>query len=301
MPKYFFKKDEVLEVPDSKYELEGFLKSIDEEEDDFNVYKGPTIDELEAVANNFRREFENEKKSLLTRREQEAQEIVQRADEEAREITRQIRLQVDTERAEWDQIKRQEKEGWESYVEREKSLLLKDREDTLAKAFKEGEAEGRKLGMDEVLKNSEGVISRLHHIVGMVLDKRKSIFASIEPQVVELILFSVRKVVKVVTSSTKEVVRSNVLEALQRVKDSSEIIVRINSSDLDSLDAVKDQIYERMNKKDFRIVEDHTIDPGGCIVDTDFGSIDARISTQLHALEREIQALSPMDESGENL
>jgi len=46
--------------------------------------------------------------------------------------------------------------------------------------------------------------------------------------------------------------------------------------------------------KSIQIVEDTTVDPGGCIIETDFGEIDARISSQLSELEQKILEISPI-------
>ena len=46
--------------------------------------------------------------------------------------------------------------------------------------------------------------------------------------------------------------------------------------------------------KSIKILEDSTVDKGGCIIETDFGSIDARISSQLHEIEEKILELMPI-------
>jgi flagellar assembly protein FliH len=42
------------------------------------------------------------------------------------------------------------------------------------------------------------------------------------------------------------------------------------------------------------VAEDSSVDPGGCIIETDFGEIDARISSQLAEMEARILQVSPM-------
>jgi flagellar assembly protein FliH len=42
------------------------------------------------------------------------------------------------------------------------------------------------------------------------------------------------------------------------------------------------------------VVEDSTVDSGGCVIETDFGEINARISSQLAELEDAILAMSPI-------
>ncbi|MCL2318626.1 MAG: FliH/SctL family protein, partial [Treponema sp.] len=46
--------------------------------------------------------------------------------------------------------------------------------------------------------------------------------------------------------------------------------------------------------KSLQIVEDSTVDEGGCVIETDFGEIDARISSQLAELETKILEISPI-------
>jgi flagellar assembly protein FliH len=56
----------------------------------------------------------------------------------------------------------------------------------------------------------------------------------------------------------------------------------------------KDYISLVEGVKSIQVVEDSTVDEGGCIIETDFGEIDARISSQLAELETKIRELSPI-------
>jgi flagellar assembly protein FliH len=47
------------------------------------------------------------------------------------------------------------------------------------------------------------------------------------------------------------------------------------------------------------VLEDSSVDKGGCIIETDFGQIDARISSQLHEIEENITELMPIRTKGE--
>ena len=46
------------------------------------------------------------------------------------------------------------------------------------------------------------------------------------------------------------------------------------------------------------MIEDNTVDRGGCIIETDFGSIDARITSQLREIEDNILELMPIQSVG---
>ncbi len=57
---------------------------------------------------------------------------------------------------------------------------------------------------------------------------------------------------------------------------------------------IQDFIKQVENIKGITVIEDSSVDKGGCIVETDFGAIDARISSQLSELESKILEISPI-------
>ena len=104
-----------------------------------------------------------------------------------------------------------------------------------------------------------------------------------------------RKVVKIMSENQKSVIMANVVQALKKVKGRGDVTLRVNLADIKlTTDHVKDFINQVENIKNISIVEDSSVDRGGCIVETDFGAIDARIASQLSELETKILAISPI-------
>jgi len=111
----------------------------------------------------------------------------------------------------------------------------------------------------------------------------------------EMILMIARKVIKDEIVERREVVINNIKEALQRVKDRDRIDIRVNFADLDMTTAHKDELIKMMESlKKVNIYEDSRVERGGCIIETDVGAIDARISTQLEAIEEAIRNARPL-------
>ena len=72
-------------------------------------------------------------------------------------------------------------------------------------------------------------------------------------------------------------------------------MLRVNLADVKlTTDHTRDFITQVENIKNVHVVEDSSVDRGGCIVETDFGAIDARISSQLAELETKILGISPI-------
>ena len=136
-------------------------------------------------------------------------------------------------------------------------------------------------------------------ILERAMDKRAAILDQTESQIVELVLLISRKVVKVISENQKNVVISNISQALKKLKTRSDVIIHVNLADMQlSTEHVKDFIEMAENAKRVTVVEDSSVDRGGCVIETDFGEIDARIQSQLHELEDKILDIAPIKSRG---
>jgi len=159
------------------------------------------------------------------------------------------------------------------------------------KAYNDGREDGFKKGEEEVKR----LIERLHVTLNTAIDKRKEIINSSEKQLLDLVLLVVRKVVKVVSEAEKKVVIENVREALKKIKGETEVTIRVNIKDMDITTKHKKSLISSIEGlENISIEEDSRIAPGGCIIETSFGDVDARIQTQLQIIEDKIRELMPI-------
>jgi flagellar assembly protein FliH len=158
-------------------------------------------------------------------------------------------------------------------------------------AAESGREQGFKAGQEEVGR----LIERLHAMLDAASDKRKEILDSTERQLVDLVLLIARKVVKVISEASQKVVIENVRQALSKVKGEAEITIKINTRDLGLTTRHKKEFIAAVESlKQVRIEEDSRITPGGCVIETSFGDIDARIEKQLDIIEERIRELVPI-------
>ena len=105
---------------------------------------------------------------------------------------------------------------------------------------------------------------------------------------------------KVISENQKNVVINNVVQALRKLKSRGEVVIRVNLADLElTTEHTNDFLTMVENVKSISILEDSSVDRGGCIIETDFGQIDARISSQIHEIEEKILELMPIRSKGE--
>lgn len=262
-------------------------------------YEGPTADDLRREAELFRSQWEVEKSTMIAAANAEAQDIIAKAEATAfNEVKikndQALKIRREAEVAAEKAIKDAE-EKIKDFETQAKARVDEVTKEAHKKGFDQGREEGFKEGKAEV----ERLVHRLHLILERAMDKRGQILEQTETQVIELVLLIARKVVKTISENQKNVVISNIGQALRKLKTRSDVIIRVNLADLQlATEHTKDFIELAENAKNLNVVEDTSVDRGGCIIETDFGEIDARIASQLHELEEKILDISPIKARG---
>jgi flagellar assembly protein FliH len=259
------------------------------------LYTGPTVEELRREAEAFKAEFEKQKEEMLATARAEADSIVKEAEARAFEEVKRGTEEAERLRAEAEAETERVLEEARKSAEAQAAEAAARVEETGRQAYQEGFARGREEGYGSGREEVERLVERLHVILSKAIEKRAEIIQDSEVQLVNLVLLIAKKVIKVISENQKAVVVNNVIQALRKLKTRTDVVLRVNTADLKLTSAhVKDFIRLVENAKTITVMEDTTVDRGGCIVETDFGLIDARISSQLSEIEDRILELMPI-------
>lgn len=259
------------------------------------VYQGPTAEDLRKEAEAFRQGWEIEKQHLLEEANAEAEKIVKNAKNAAfEEVKRQTDeasvLKADAQKQAEEIIAKAKADAAKIIQDahsEEQKIKISAKED----GFKQGHDEGYSAGESEIGR----LVDRLRKMVEAVMLRREEILKETEQQIIDLVILMTRKVVKIISETQKTTIMSNILASLKKVKARGTVALHVNLEDLRLATANVDEFIKRVeNIQGITVVEDSTVEKGGCIVETDFGAIDARISSQLNELEDKIMEISPV-------
>ena len=277
-----------------------FEEKKEEEEVVENVEAGeiseePNLEAVQKEIEELKAQWEEEKAKLLDEARQEAEKIIKEAQSTAFE---EVQRQTDEAQVKLQSAKDEAERLIEEAKKNADSIILETENNKKAietKGFNEGFSAGREEGFKEGNGEVNRLIERMHTIVEKTMEKRQEILSETEQQIVDLVLLLARKVVKVISENQKNIVTSNVIHALRKVKTKGDVTIRVNLLDVQmTTEHIKDFLEHAESVQNITVVEDISVDQGGCIVETDFGSIDARISSQLHELEQKIIEISPI-------
>ena len=265
------------------------------EEEVVEEYTGPTADDLRREAEEFKKQWEVEKQKMLTDAQSAADSIVKKAedtafDEVKRQSDQAAIIKADAENEAAAIIEKAKNEAAQIIAEAQ-AERDKQKSDAQKEGFEQGLSEGYDKGVDEVNR----LIERMHKILEAVMQRRDEILQDTESQIVELVILMARKVIKILSENQKNVIMANTLAALKKVRTRGEVTLRVNLEDVKlTTQHVEEFIQHVENVQGINVLEDSSVEKGGCIVETDFGSIDARISSQLTELENKILEISPL-------
>jgi len=269
-------------------------EEVVEDSKEVEEYTGPTADDLRREADMFKAHWEEEREEMFAAARAEADNIINDAQNaafhEAKRKTDEAQI-----------VKQQAEKEAENIVAAAKMKaaeiekeIRKNLENECKEEHEKGREEGRSKGFEEGRAEVERLIERTQVVLERAQGKRAEILSQSEQEIVDLVLLISRKVIKVISENQRNVVIANVVQALRKVRTKGDVIIRVNMNDLQLTTEHKQEFIKLLEgSKSIHVLEDSSVDSGGCIIETDFGEIDARISSQLAELESRILEISP--------
>jgi len=170
---------------------------------------------------------------------------------------------------------RQSAQGIIEEANREKERILaearREREEVLAKAREQGRQEG--------LAQATEVLLRAKMQAGEML-------ASQEKDVIALACRVAEKIIGRDLERQPELMVDMCATAIEQLRSAKAMVLRVHPKTAQVLRARKPELMELIGRSvDLAIREDQEVAPVGCIVQTEFGTVDAQLPTQFEMLQ----------------
>lgn len=262
---------------------------------DDSIFAGPNPAELQAEIEQRRTEIEKERVDIINAAHSEAETLNENAKNEAELCVSSAKNEAE----ELLQKAREESEKIINEAELRAGAIISEaeakRDETIKAAESEGHHKGRAAGYEEGFLEVKRLAARTQTVLERLQDRRAEVLAEAERDIIELTLIVARKVIKTISENQRGIVVENIKEALSKIKTKGKAIVKVNLADLKlATEQIEEFTKLIEGPGNIQILEDSSVDSGGCVVQTDFGEIDARIASQFAELESRILELSPM-------
>jgi flagellar assembly protein FliH len=164
-------------------------------------------------------------------------------------------------------------------LEKEKGRILADLRE---QAYQDGFNEGKQAGEQQAAQYVTEALTKLNEIaVAFPTAVKKN-----EERLVTLALEIAKKIIQDEIAIQPELVQRTVETSLKRVSDLEQVVVKVNPLDLDLI-LPKQETFKQIvpDVQNFSIEGSHTIPRGGCVIETNSGSINATLNAQLSIIE----------------
>ncbi len=167
-------------------------------------------------------------------------------------------------------------------------------EEARERGYREGLAQGREAGHREGheagIKETSGLATQARTVLETALAEREQLIRGASQDILKLVVKIAEKIIRGQLRLDPTIIQRTVEDAVKLVNDKARVVIRVNPSELETARSGEVKIRQFLEgSTQLEIVGDETIEPGGCMIETNSGSVDARIATQLeetaHLLE----------------
>jgi flagellar assembly protein FliH len=149
-------------------------------------------------------------------------------------------------------------------------------------AFAKGYAQGERAGIEAGGKRAEAMLRRVAQTLTDLASLRETLIQQTERQMVQLSITIARRIVHREVSLDPELIAAMAHVALKKLGTSSPATIRLHPEDY----TVVAHEGETWGNGNVKVVPDPGVSRGGCLVESEFGRIDASIERQLEEMSR---------------
>ncbi|HEX3031768.1 MAG TPA: FliH/SctL family protein [Bacillota bacterium] len=215
------------------------------------------------------------------------------ASEEAAKILAETETMV---RELMDSARRQVEENLQQAREDAENIVLEARDEVEAlkeQAWEEGYRQGFNKALEDAAAQADELRAQAQEVLKSARAEHDLILKDTESEIIGLVLAIAEKVIKSEIAVRTELVGQMVREAILKATDREELVIRVNPGDLEYVNCLSEELRkENPGMRSLRIIGDNVISPGGCVVETPNGSVDATLERQLSELREALMEVS---------
>lgn len=174
----------------------------------------------------------------------------------------------------------------EEKVEREALSRLKNiQEEAYQQAYQLGLDEGREQAFQEQKAVLDEKISHLDELLNSVNNLKSELASYNESHIMKLVYYLARRIAMAEIEEKPDVVLPVLRQAIQGAQGDESITVYLSPSDFEFVEGLKDKLGKDFEAlRSAKLEASDQIKSGGCVVETNYGDVDATIEKRLEKL-----------------
>ena len=218
---------------------------------------------------------------LIQAAKSEAQTIIETAKQNARSIEDSTTVKI--------------KQWWEENQQTLEALSLEAKQ----QGFEEGLAIGKQEAKAQIQEEFQEKTEQVQHLLMQAYEQKETIISEAEPFLLELSTVIASQIVKQELKSHPDQFVELIKQHILRFKEKDSITVCVHPDDFDFIQSQRIHLIAVVNgETEIKIIPDYSVSVKGCIIRTAYGSVDARIDTQIEEIKKVILEARREPDSG---
>lgn len=186
------------------------------------------------------------------------------------------------------------KEILKDALEKAKNQAVQLKEQARQEGFEEGRKEGYEKGQQEAREEFTPLIQGFQKIVEDLSEFRKKMYPRLEREMIELVVELAKKVVHQELTVREDSVKEMIHAAVQAILDKEYLTIRVHPKDKEHAENFQPELQKMYGEiKNIKLETHEGITRGGCVVETNFGTIDTRIEKLVEQIDKILNLAPP--------
>jgi flagellar assembly protein FliH len=165
--------------------------------------------------------------------------------------------------------------------------------DAYQKGFNEGVKKGYQDAKAKEKEETEEKFNRLQNLIDEISRFRESQLIGIEGEVLDMVFLITKKLIRKELALDRDIILHVVKDAIEGAVGNEKIKIIVNPEDRQNiLEHRKELLSLVEGLKNIAVEADSSIEKGGCLIETAYGDIDARLDRQLEIIEQNMKNIS---------
>lgn len=212
-----------------------------------------------------------------------AEKQVREASEEAERMLKEAREQIDS----W----------WQEQRQQDEHLIEAMRSQGFQQGFDEGKVQAEldlQVQIEQMMKEAQEVLQEAYVAKDQIIQEAEPFLVDLACGIAEKVI---DKQLTVEPEHTLELIRQN----LSRKREQGMIALCVAPEQFAFVQAAREELSLSIDSQaELQILPDATVKDKGCVIRSSFGSVDARIDTQLSEIKKELVRIALEDEGRKN-
>lgn len=220
---------------------------------------------------------------IIREANEKAKSIIKRAEDSARSIEETAQVQVN--------------KLWEAFQEESENLKFEAKE----QGYQDGYEFGRKEAEGRIELEYSGLIEQAKNLLDQAFEQKENIISEAEPFLLELSTAIASQIIKQELTDYPDKFVGLIKQHILRIKEREYVSVCVHPDDYEFMQSQRAQLVAVVNgETEIKINPDPSVSQKGCVIRTEFGSVDARIDIQIEEMKKLILDARRGRESGVN-